>query len=114
MPAIFELHARKRIRFPPSRGNETRDDIVTARRHFRISNRCPVRTLAQDDSIPAYTRRKRAPARDTEINAILRGVITPPATVGVFIERRAAASSFSIRAIKRTDVDGCPVSETSR
>lgn len=30
------------------------------------------------------TRRKRGPTRDTEINAILRGAVTPLATAGVF------------------------------
>jgi len=69
------------------------------------------------------TRKKHTPARDTEINAILRGVVTPLATAGAFVsvkhvhsggtikfayvqvERRASSSSFSIRAIKQMDID---------
>lgn len=44
--------SRERNRFPPF--ERERGTIMMARQYFRVSNRCLVRTLAQDDSIPAY------------------------------------------------------------
>lgn len=53
---------RKRIRFP-LRKRARHEAIVMARRHFRVSNRCLVRTLAQDDSIPAYKKEAHSGTR---------------------------------------------------
>lgn len=50
--------------------------------HFRVSNRCLVRTLARM-TVFLRTRKKRTPARDTEINAILGEVATSLATAGL-------------------------------
>lgn len=50
--------------------------------HFRVSNRCLVRTLARM-MVFLRTRRKRAPARDTEINTMLRKVATSLATASL-------------------------------
>ena len=114
-----------------SKENETRGDRdgTPVLPRYQIDVSCaPSRKMI----VFLRTRRKHTPARDTEINAILRGVVTPLATAGVFvsvkhvhsegtiksayvqIERRAASSSFSIRVIKQMDVDRRRVREISR
>jgi len=43
------------------------------------------------------TRKKHTPARDTEINAILRGVVTPLATAGAFVSVKHVHSGGTIK-----------------